>query len=246
MDKTILITRPKGDEYGLAEMLQVRNYRAIHEPLMDILLRHNERYALHRALMDDPDAILVTSRHAVQALSILTEIRDLFLICVGEATAKAAFSAGFTRVSTAGGNAKLMIEQVLASYDEDSRFIYASGEDVRTDLAAELGAAGMRVERIVVYETIAAQQLSDTLVEQLKRGQVDGVTFLSQRTAEIFMKLIDRHGISNCIEGLRAFCMSETVADSLALRPWMAIHVAHEPTLASLTNSIDNVFLANG
>jgi uroporphyrinogen-III synthase len=246
MDKTILITRPKGDEYGFAEMLQVRNYRAIHEPLMDIMLRHNERYAIHHAIMDDPDAILVTSRHAVQALSILTEIRDLFLICVGEATARAALSAGFTRVSAAGGNAKLMVEQVLESYDEGSRFIYASGEDVRTDLAAELGEEGMKVERIVVYETVAAQRLSDTLVEQLRRRQVDAVTFLSQRTAEIFMTLVDRHGISNCIEGLRAFCMSETVADSLTLRPWLAIHVAHEPTLASLANSIDNVFLANG
>jgi uroporphyrinogen-III synthase len=246
MDKTILITRPKGDEQGLTLALQNSGYRVIHEPLMDILLCHQERYNVQRALQEDPDAILVTSRHGVQALAILTEMRDHYLVCVGESTAKSALSAGFTRISAAGGNARLLMQHVTAGYDEGSRFLYISGDHVRTDLSVTLGEAGMQVERIVAYESVAADQLSDTLVEQLRRGQIDAVTFLSQRTAEIFLQLLEKHEILEAVSDLRVFCMSEAVSDVLSEWPWKSVHVAADATLASLVNSIDNVFLANG
>mgnify|MGYP002781078493 CR=1 FL=1 len=246
MDKTILITRPKGDEQGQTIALQTHGYRVIHEPLMDIILCHQERYNVHRALEEDPDAILVTSRHGVQALAILTEIRDPYVICVGDSTARAAESAGFNRITSAGGNAKLLMQHVLSCYDEGSKFLYISGDHVRVDLATALGKAGMRVERLVAYESVAAEELSDTVIEQLRRGQIDGVTFLSQRTAEIFLQLLEKHGIFEAIENLRAFCMSEAVADVLQQFSWKSVHVAADATLASLVNSIDNVFLANG
>jgi uroporphyrinogen-III synthase len=246
MDKTILITRPKGDELGLTNALQDNGYRVIHEPLMDIVLRHQERYNVFRAISDDPDAVLVTSRHGVRALAILTDIRDMFVICVGESTAKAALAAGFTRVSSAGGNARLLMQHVLASYDEGARFLYISGDHVRVDLSQALGQAGMRVERIVAYESLAAEQLSDTLIEQLRRRQIDAVSFLSQRTAEIFLELLEKHEILDSVRELRAFCMSEAVADALEEWPWKSIHVSPDASLVSLVNSIDNVFVANG
>jgi uroporphyrinogen-III synthase len=246
MDKTILITRPQGDEHGLVSTLQSSGYHIIHEPLMEIMLRHHERYNVHRALMEEPDAILVTSRHGVKALAILTEIRDPFVICVGEATARAAESAGFLRTSTAGGSARQLMEHVLSCYDESSRFVYISGDHVNTDLGEELGQAGMRVERIIAYEANAAETLSDTLVEQLRRKQVDGVTFLSQRTARIFMSLLEQQDLTDSTEGMHAFCMSQAVADTLERWPWQGIHVAQNATLASIVKSIDNVFLTNG
>lgn len=246
MDKTILITRPRGDEHGLVSTLQSSGYHIIHEPLMDIMLRHNERYNVHRAMTEEPDAILVTSRHGVKALAILTEIRDLFVICVGEATARAAESAGFTRISIAGGTAKQLIEHVMSSYDEGSRFLYISGEHVNIDLTEVLGRCGMRVERIITYEAPASEALSDTLVEQLRRGQVDAVTFLSPRTARIFLSLIAQQELEECLGSIRAFCLSKSVADTLTEGQWQGIHVANDATLASLVKSIDNVYLTNG
>jgi len=102
--KTILITRPKGDETSLMELFQEQGYRVIHEPLTSIYLDHTQRQALYHALADEPDAVILTSRHAVQALAMLSDFRDLFLICVGDSTAEVAHSLGFSRVSIAGGN----------------------------------------------------------------------------------------------------------------------------------------------
>lgn len=243
--KTILVTRPKGDEISLMELFQDHGYRAIHEPLTTIYLDHTQRQALHQALESDPDAVIITSRHAAQALSLLSDIRDFFLICVGESTAEVAQSLGFHRVSVAGGNVEKLSHTILASYDEYSRFVYLSGEHIRADLAAMLASHNMHVERLVLYEAVASEELSDILIEHLKRRQLDGVTFMSQRTAQIFTSLIKKADMVEALTCLQAFCLSDTVAEALKNQPWQQVHVSNEATLASMAACVDNVFASN-
>jgi len=240
--ETILITRPKGDEIALTEALQSLGYHVIHEPLQEIFLRHYERQALGKALMDEPDAVILTSRHGAQALALLTELRDLPLLCVGEATEQAAQSQGFTRTSTGGGNVQNLINIILDAYDPGSRFLYASGEQVRTDISAALIAEGMQAERFILYEAIASEQLSDTLTAQLRRGQIDAATFLSQRAARIFIDLLDRADLSPAMAPMQAFALGEAIAEPLESGDWRGIHISDEATLASLVECVDNAF----
>jgi len=240
--ETIVITRAKGDEKSLAEALQTRGYHVIHEPLSEIFLRHNERQALQHALLAEPDAVIVTSRHGVHALALLSELRDAYLLCVGEATARAAESLGFTRIGTAGGTAASLIETITQGYDAGSRFLYASAEHVRVDFEAALRKCNMEVERLVLYDAIAATQISDTLVEQLKRKQINAVTFFSQRAAQLFTVLLAKAQATEVASDLHAFCLSATVAEPLTGNAWKSIHVACEPTLASVVLDVDNIF----
>jgi len=240
--KTILITRPKGDEKAITDMLHARDFRVIHEPLTDIYLRHTERLAIHQALMDDPDAVLCTSRHAVHALALLTDLRDAFLLCVGEATADAAYSLGFTRVDVAGGTVQSMIEKIAAVYDEGTRFLYPSGAHARVELDAVLEQMGMQCQRVIVYDALAATELSDILLAQLQRKQIDAVTFLSPRAAQIFSSLLAKADAQTTVAHMRAVCISEATANLLENQPWKAIHIASEATLASVVECVDNVF----
>jgi uroporphyrinogen-III synthase len=240
--ETILVTRPKGDEKILTDLLHAHGYRVIHEPLTNIVLDHTQRPWLEKALFDEPDACILTSRHAVQALSLLTDMRDMFLICVGESTARVAETNGFTRLSVAGGHVDSLIDHVTASYDDDARFLYLSGEHVRADLPQILATSGMQVQRMVLYDAVAATQLSDTLIEQLKRQQIDGVTLLSTRTAELFVNLVRTLGIHHCVSHLHGFCLSEAIARPLRSQPWKQLHVSDEPTLASMLECVDNTF----
>ena len=240
MTRTILITRPRDDGDDLAEALHERGFRVIHEPLMEIFLRHTERHALEQALLEEPAAVIVTSKNGVRALAALTELRDASLICVGEATADAALSAGFLRTADAGGNVQKLVEFIAAAYDEESRFLYVSGEQVRIDIGAALKTRGMQTERLALYEAIAAEQLPDTLIELLKRGQIDAVTFFSPRTAEIFAELLERNRLQSAASRMDAFALSEAVAEALAALPWKAVHTAREATLASVVECVDN------
>lgn len=241
-DKTILVTRPAGDEKQLTDMLHARGLRVIHEPLTHIYLHHTRRHELQAALLAEPDAVLVTSKHAVNALAFLSELRDVYLICVGEATARAAYSQGFDRVEIAGPAAGRMIDHVLSCYDPGARFLYISGEHTRVDVEAALAAGGMRVQRIVAYEAVASGQLSDTLIEQIKRGNINAATFLSQRAAAIFTRLLAEAKESAAIAGMDCFCLSAAIAEPLQSEPWRHIHVTQEPTLASLLECVDNVY----
>lgn len=242
MSKTILVTRAKGDEEPITEALQELGHFVIHEPLTEIFLNHTIRAPLNSLLLEEPDAVIVTSKHAAQALALLTDIRDVFILCVGEATAEVAMSLGFSRVQAAGGTIEHLLEDIAGGYDESARFLYISGEHIRSDLPLVISSFGMQCERIVAYQAIASEALSDTLVEQLKRGQIDAATFFSPRNAEIFCDLLERAGISGAAQVMDAFCLSGEVASALENIDWRNVIAADEPTLASLVSSVDNAY----
>ena len=238
--ETIVVTRPAGDETALTELLHERNYRVIHEPLMQIFLQHTQRQALEQLLNEDPDACIVTSRHGVQALAALSELRDLYLICVGESTAHMAQTLGYDRIAVAGGNVNRLVEYISHSYDEGSRFIYLSGEHVRMDIESVL--SQMQVTRLALYEAVASTQLSDTLIEHLRREQIDAITLMSPRTAQIFSTLVEQANAQESLRHLNAIALSAAVAEPLASLPWKGIHITREATLASIAQTVDNAF----
>lgn len=240
MGKTVLITRGMNDDRELRLMLAEHGHRVIHEPLTEIFLNHTARPMLEAAIMNDPDAIIVTSRYGVRALAALSELRDTMLLCVGDSTGSVAESLGFTRVCVAGQTVDDLLDYVIGAYDDGARFLYASAQHVRADLEKWLANYQMSVSRIILYEATASDSLSDTLIEQLKRGHIDASTFLSARSSEIFMKLLDKAGITETIHSMEAFCLSDAVAAPLKSGNWKNIIVANEPTLASLAESVDN------
>ena len=169
----------------------------------------------------------------------------MFLLCVGEATANIAIQLGFDRVSVTGETADHLIDYILDCYDENSHFLYISGEHVSTDLSEALSVRAMQVERVVTYEAIASEMLSDTLVEQLKRGKIDALTFFSLRSAQIFLSLAEKSGIISPLEKIDVFCLSESIAETLKEHNWHKIYSADKATLASMVSCIDNNYKSN-
>lgn len=240
MTKTILITRPKGDEIELRDALLEQGYRVICEPLTEIFLNHTVRIEVENALLAEPDCVLITSKHGVQSLAMLTYLRDMFLLCVGKNTAELAIDLGFTRVSYAGATIEQMLGYVKDCYDEGARFLYISGEHINTDIGQVLATQDMAVERIIAYQAIATEELSDTLIEQLKRGQIDGVSFMSPRAAQIFISLAQKNNLIKHLQEIDAFCLSESIAQACEISAWNGIYISDEPTLASMIEKINS------
>lgn len=242
MSKTILVTRAKGDEHEITEGLHALGHHVIHEPLTEIFLDHTISGHLHALLLTDPHAVIVTSKHAVQALSLLSSLRDASLLCVGSATADMALSLGFMRVYDTGGTVEQMLQYIQDGYDDDARFVYISGEHIRSDLPEVLATFGMQCERVIAYHALASESLSDTLIAQLQRGQIDAITLFSPRNAEIFLHLLERAEITPAAAVLDLFALSEEVANGAANASWRNIYVADKPTLASLIDRVDNAY----
>ncbi|HUD53168.1 uroporphyrinogen-III synthase [Parvibaculum sp.] len=230
----LLVTRPDEDQDGLAEALRAMGHQAIAAPLLAI------RPLADAAIPDTPyQALLVTSANGARAVGArrrdMARLAALPVLAVGEASAEAARAAGFADVASAGGDVEALIELALRRLAPGGGpLLHVAGSVTAGDLKGGLEAHGFSVDRVALYEAVAADCLPEAAIEALGTGAADGVLFYSPRTARSFASLIRAAGLEQTLVTLTAYCLSGAVADALAGLPFKAIETATEPTQAAL------------
>jgi uroporphyrinogen-III synthase len=225
-----LITRPLDDARPVADRLRALGIDAVIEPLLHIDFRDGAAPGLA-----DVQAILVTSANGVRALAGRSERRDLPVLAVGDASARQARSAGFTDVTSAGGDVGDLAALVARTCDPKAgALLHVAGSAVASDLAGLLERDGFTYRRAVLYDARRADALSDACRERIAAGQIDAVLFFSPRTAATFVRLIDDVGLADRCADMDAVCLSQAVADKLAALTWRRIAIAAAPTLDAL------------
>lgn len=229
------VTRPAEDASDLASTLGSRGYAVIVEPLL--VIEHHAGPPLDLA---DVQALLATSANGVRALAVRSPERGLPLLAVGDATARAARSAGFVRVESASGDVVALAELVKRRLDPVRGVVlHAASSEVAGDLAGMLAAAGFACRRAVLYEARAAQSLSEGLATRIRAGAVDGVLVFSPRTAGTLVRVLAADGLASAAAGMSVYCLSGNVAGAARALPWRRIVTAAEPTQAALLDAID-------
>jgi uroporphyrinogen-III synthase len=229
----VLITRPRERALELARALERRGDTPLIEPLLMI-----EPVAGITPELDGVQAIVVTSAHAVPALS--APARALPVFAVGDATAAAARATGCEQVFSAAGAAADLARSIAARCNPGAgALLHLSGEEVREELAADLAAVGFAVRRQVVYRAVAADALAPATVEALAARQIDAVLLFSPRTARVLVELIGRHGLREAATGIAAICLSAAAAQPCRDIAWRAVHVAARPELGALLEALE-------
>ena len=229
----VLITRPRERALELARALERRGDTPLIEPLLTI-----EPVAGIVPELEGVQAIVLTSAHAVPALSAAAKALPVF--AVGDATAAAARRAGCSAVISAGGAAADLASSIAARCDPGAgALLHLSGEQVREGLAEDLAAAGFALRRQAVYRAVAAEALAPATVEALAARQVDAVLLFSPRTARLFVELIGRHGLREPVTRIAAICLSAAVAEPCRDIAWRALHVAARPELGALLEALE-------
>lgn len=230
----ILITRPEEDAASLAGILTGLGHEVRIEPLLSVRLRDGA--ALDTA---DAQALLFTSANGVRAAARLTASRSLPTLCVGDATAKAAREAGFSRVESASGDVHGLAALVRATCRPDGGpLLHVAGSVSAGDLGGDLAASGFEVRRAVVYEAVAAERLSDEAQAVLASRRVDAVTLFSPRTARTFARIVQEAGLGGMLDTVDLLCLSAAVAEALGALPRRRVLVAAEPTQTALIDLI--------
>jgi uroporphyrinogen-III synthase len=232
-----LVTRPQGEAAELVAALAARGIAAIVEPLLDIHYRDGPI----------PDfagvqAILCTSANGVRALARLTEMRDLPLLAVGDATAARARAEGFARVDSAGGNvgdlARLADARLRAGA---GRLLHVAGGVVAGDLAGALSRRGFAVERAVLYEARPAASLGAATVRAFAGGEVDFALFFSPRTALIFARLAAAAGLGEAVRRVIAVSLSAAADAALGGLRFDERRIAERPDQGGLLAAFDRL-----
>lgn len=227
---SVWLTRPQEDSAALAAILAAENIASIVAPLMDIAPRAVTLPATA------PNALLLTSRHAVHALPPAWQHLPVF--CVGDATAEAVRAAGYNHAIAGPGDLLSLLPMMTAQLPQGAQVLYLSGEDVAHDASALLAAHNIHVTRVVAYEATATTQLTSEMRLALEQGRVQQVVFFSARSAALACQLLKQEEFTEAAASIEAVCLSLAVAEAAAALPWRHLSVAHLPSRDALLDAL--------
>jgi uroporphyrinogen-III synthase len=214
----VLVTRPHPDDEATAKNLQARGFAVLRAPMLrfEPLLFRDDDEAHY-------DALIVTSTNALRAVEPQLaghRLLKLPMFAVGEHTAAAARSAGFSQVIAAKGDAGALRDLVLKSakakhLKKSATLLYLAGTDLARDLAGELGAQGFTVVTRPTYRMVPASSLPPEICDAFVAGRVEAVLHYSGRSARAFLDAARAAGVEISALALPQCCISASVATIL-------------------------------
>ncbi len=174
-------------------------------------------------------AVVAASGNVLDAC--LPGFRDTILLTVGDATAARARALGFTRVTSADGDAAALAALAARLLrPADGPLLLPCGRGQGAVLASMLRQAGFRVNRRVVYAARPVRTLPPAAAAALRSGEVRAALFFSAETARAFVRMIQRAGLSGALGGVDALAIGGAAGVALQALPWRHVGVAAKPT----------------
>jgi uroporphyrinogen-III synthase len=230
----LVVTRPPADSERTAAALRARGHDVLVAPLMRV-------EAAAAGLAGNWGAVVITSANAPGAIDGNAACAALFklpLFAVGRRSAEAARQAGFTNVTSAGGDVRDLVQLVAERHaDAKAPLLYLAGEDRAADLVAELAVHGIAAEMRVVYRAVTAP-FPPALTAALKAGEVDAVLHFSKRSAENYLAGAALAGVTAPALEVRHICLSSQIAAPLSDAGAGRIAIAPRPDEAALLASL--------
>jgi uroporphyrinogen-III synthase len=222
--KKVIITRPIEDALPLAEKLRSMGLQAVILPLLAI--RARDAIEIPRRPYQ---AICITSANGIRFIPKASALFSIPVLAVGPQSLAAAQSVGFGNVLAQGGDVAGLADYVAEHLQpEQGPILYLSGAETSGDLEGKLQAYRFEVDRVVIYDAVAAK-LDGHETEILA---ADGVLLYSPRSAKLWHAEISALKIAPSVAVKRHFCLSENVAQALP-QNWhkTCVHAATEQAI---------------
>lgn len=230
----VVLTRPKEDSERTAEAVRAHGHEVLVAPLLRI-------EPVNAELRTNWGGVIITSANAAAAIAVHPAREGLIklpVFAVGKRSADAARQAGFTDITTAGGDVRDLLRTIVEhGADAKGPLLYLAGEDRAGDLIGDLTVRGIAAEMAVVYRAAAAPPPM-ALLRALRADQVDAVLHFSKRSAESYIAGAAAMGAAAPALAVRHFCLSEQVAEPLRNAGAKRIAIAKRPDEAAMIELI--------
>ena len=231
----VLVTRPEPDGERTAAKLRARGCEVLVAPFLRM-----------EPMEFDPGpgpwgALALTSANAVRAVARhprVQEFLSLPVFAVGAHTADAARAAGFADAVSADGDKDDLVRLIAARHMSHEPLLYLAGEDRAGDLEGDLVVAGATVFTCAAYRVVAVAEVPSGVREALSLGELDGVLYFSQRSADIYVDRMRAAGILDKALALSHYCLSRQVAEPLLSAGATDVRVAARPSEADLVDCV--------
>jgi uroporphyrinogen-III synthase len=153
--------------------------------------------------------------------------------------AKVALARGLPAPAVVAEDVAKLAATLREAGDSFRNVLYLAGQDRKPDLESACEAMGLTVRTAVLYEALAAQELSVEARAALISGSLEGVLHFSRRSAALFLSLADEASLADRIgRPLIHWCLSWDVARPLAARG-LQTRIAQKPDAAALFDLIE-------
>ncbi|SDA53576.1 uroporphyrinogen-III synthase [Mesorhizobium qingshengii] len=222
----VLVTRPEPGASRTMSLLRDRGF----EP---ILLPLTETVAMPVAA-DLPKAgaaaVAITSANAVRHApkEVIAALAALPCHAVGKRTAEAALKAGFLSVSVGPGDAEALADS-LAGDVPGKTVVYLCGRVRFPAFEQRLEAAGVPVQAVETYDTLAIDYPDDAVLARLSGQPADAVLLYSAKAAQTLQALTSRPTLQRLFEKTWFFALSARIAAALDNIAGERLRVAERP-----------------
>ena len=215
----ILLTRPLEDSTELIIRFQKLGHVISHMPVIKI-----EKKNYENVNFSDYKGIIFTSSNSIKFLDSKELDKKINCFCVGNATEKQAFKAGFSNVYSADGNVTNLKELILQNFNPaEGKLLYVSGEVISSNLDQDLISEGYNIKRIINYIARPVEKINDEFIEKLKLKMPEIVFIYSQNSAINFLNIIKNHGLNNLWKDTNLMCLGEKTSSILNEIKWKKI-----------------------
>ena len=218
----ILITRPLIDAEDLMGKFFSLGHKIIHLPTLKILSSN-----MTPINPNEFDAFIFTSANAIRNLNLNSNNKSLHCFCVGSLTEKIARQVGFNNTSSAGGTVNALKNLIMISekINKNSKLAYFCGDNISYDLDYELKKEGIKVTKIINYNSEPIQDLNRENKKLIESYPPDLIYIYSSRSAESFVAIVKNYSLSPLMTRSTVMCISDKVANIFKSQGWKKIEI---------------------
>jgi len=215
----ILLTRPLDDSKDLIIKFKSLGHKVSHFPVIKI-----EPVKYEQPDFNDYKGIIFTSANAVKNLNLKNLDRKIICFCVGSATEKIVKQNGFLNIFCADGNVNNLKEIILQNFGHNhGSLLYVSGQIISSNLDRDLIAEGYSVKRIVNYNALPIEEISEEFVKDLKSLIPDMIFIYSENSARNYLNLLKKYDLTDIWMNTNLMCLGEKTSSVLNEIKWKKI-----------------------
>jgi len=222
--KRIVVTRSRSQASQLVDRIVDLGGEAVEFPAIEIKKEANLS-GLHNAFshLDSYDWVVFTSVNAVdiffeELISCGYDIRDLKgikLAAIGPATRDRLVQKGLKVEVMPGEYRAEGVIKALTSVSRPGQWVLLPrARGARSVLPEELRKAGLHVNEVFLYEAVVALSVSPQVLNEIKQGNMDYLTFTSSSTVHNFVKIVGRENIARINNKTKVACIGPITADT--------------------------------
>lgn len=210
--KRVLVTRPRHQAAALSDRLRGAGAIPVELPVIEIVPATSAELDAALNQIDEYDWIVFTSVNAVTIVAErLSGIDTVQVAAIGDATAAALEENGIT-VDLVPDEfvAEAVLDALIERGVAGKRVLLPRADIARNALPDGLRAAGATVDVVPAYSTRTPTDVDREIVQSVRSGGIDVVTFTSPSTVRNLMALIDNDFPSNT----NVACIGPITADA--------------------------------